>query len=309
MNVHKNPSKSDQIASDNKKISLGITTALFVLIFLTLFFIRFTDSMILNPELMEEGGGGGGDVAVNFGDSDVGMGDNFKNIEPVKTTAKATPQPKASASEILASDNDDAPVVAETRKSSEKPKKTEEPLKPVEKPAPKPSKSTTDALSDLLGGSNKGGDGDDGKAGNKGSRDGDPYARGYNGGGGSGGGKGGGNGTGEGIGSGSGYGGGSGGGRGTGVGNGNYSLGNRKPLSKPKPNYTCNEEGQVAVKIWVDRNGKVTRAQAGDRGTTNGAKCLADQAERAALDTKWETDSDAPETQVGKIIYSFRLTE
>lgn len=294
--------------TNNQKKSLGITSILFVLMFLTLFLIRFTDSMILNPELMEEGGGGGGDVAVNFGDSDYGMGDDFKNLEPVKQTAKAAPQPRASSSEILASDLDDAPVVAETKKTTEKPKK-EEPLKPVEKPAPKPSKATTNAISDLLNGTSTGGDGNDNRAGNKGKANGDPYSNGYNGGGGSGGGKGGGNGTGEGIGSGSGYGGGSGGGRGTGVGNGNYSLGNRKPLSKPKPAYTCNEEGQVAVKIWVDRNGKVTRAQAGDRGTTNGARCLADQAERAAMDTKWETDSDAPETQVGKIIYSFRLTD
>ncbi|WP_191021164.1 energy transducer TonB [Flavobacterium selenitireducens] len=295
--------------TDNQKKSLGITAAVFVLVFLLLAFIKFTDTMILNPELMEEGGGGGGDVAVNFGDSDYGMGDNFKNIEPVKQTAKATPQPKASSNEILASDLDDAPAVIENRKTSEKPKKTEEPLKPVEKPAPKPSKSTTDALSDLLNGSSKGGDGDDNRAGNKGKSDGDPYARGYNGGGGSGGGKGGGNGTGEGIGSGSGYGGGSGSGRGSGTGPGNYSLGNRKALSKPPPKYLCNEEGTVAVKIYVDRNGKVIRAEAGDRGTTNRAKCLADQAERAALDTKWEIDSDAPETQVGKIVYNFKLTD
>jgi len=295
--------------TDNQKKSLGITTAVFALMFFTLFLIKFTDTMILNPELMEEGGGGGGDVAVNFGDSDYGMGDNFKNIEPVKQTAKATPQPRPTSSEILASDLEDAPAVAETRKTTEKPKKNDEPLKPVEKPAAKPSKSTTDALSDLLNGSSKGGDGDDNRAGNKGRADGDPYARGYNGGGGSGGGKGGGTGTGEGIGSGSGYGGGTGGGRGTGVGNGNYSLGNRKPLSKPVPAYNCNEEGVVAVKIYVDRNGKVIRAEAGDRGTTNRAECLASQAERAALNTKWETDGDAPETQIGKIVYNFRLTD
>lgn len=293
--------------TSNQKKSLGITTAVFALIFLTLFLIRFTDTMLLNPEL-EEGGGGGGDVAVNFGDSDFGSGDNFENMETVKAASKSAPQPKATSSEILASDNDDAPVVAEIKKSDVKPKK-EEPIKPVEKPAPKPSKATTNAISDLLNGNSKGGDGNDDRAGNKGKSSGNAYDRGYNGGGGTGGGTGGGNGTGEGLGAGSGYGNGSGGGRGNGVGNGNYMLGNRKPLSKPKPQYLCQEEGQVAVRIWVDRNGRVTKAQAGDRGTTNGAKCLADQAERAAMDTKWETDGDAPETQQGKIIYSFRLTE
>ncbi|WP_395056056.1 hypothetical protein [Flavobacterium sp.] len=45
----------------------------------------------------------------------------------------------------------------------------------------------------------------------------------------------------------------------------------------------------------------------GVKGTTNTAKCLLDQARIAAMNTKWQTSEDAPERQVGKIVYSFSL--
>ena len=184
--------------------------------------------------------------------------------------------------------------------------RTQSEPKPVVKSEPKPSKSTADALSSMLNGANSG-DGNDKTAGNKGKNNGDKNATGYNGGGGSGTGSGGGNGSGQGIGSGSGYG--SGSGSGSGNGNGNYQLGNRKALNKPKPNYTCNEQGIVAVQISVDQNGNVISANPGIRGTTNAAKCLLEQAKIAAMNTKWQADAAAPAKQVGKIIYSFNLTE
>ena len=180
-------------------------------------------------------------------------------------------------------------------------------VKPVVKPAPTPSKSTSDALSNMLNGSSKSGDGDDKVAGNKGKANGDPNATGYNGGGGSGTGSGGGNGSGQGLGSGSGDGNGS--GSGTGNGTGNYQLGNRKELNKPQPHYHCNEEGIVIVQISVDKSGHVISANPGIRGTTNAAKCLLDQAKLAAMNTKWQADDNAPDKQVGKIMYNFKLTQ
>ena len=216
-------------------------------------------------------------------------------------------QPTSSSEkEIIVSENDDAPAIAEVKKPSEKPKKVEV-EKPIVKVVPKPSKSTSDALSNLLNGSNSSGDGDDKEAGNKGKSYGDKNVNGYNGGGGSGTGSGGGNGSGQGIGTGSGYG--SGSGNGVGNGNGNYQLGNRKALSKPQPNYVCDEQGIVVVQISVDQSGKVISANPGIRGTTNAAKCLLDQAKIAALSTRWQSDATAPEKQVGKIIYNFKLTD
>ncbi|HBK71211.1 MAG TPA: energy transducer TonB [Flavobacteriaceae bacterium] len=122
-----------------------------------------------------------------------------------------------------------------------------------------------------------GGDGDDNKAGNKGNPNGDPNASGYYGNGG--------------------------GGKG-----GNYRLGNRRAVTKPKPIYDCNEQGKVVVKISVDKSGRVLTAKGGAKGTTNSAPCLIKRAEAAARKTKFNSDGKAPSKQVGTIIYNFSLS-
>lgn len=286
-----------------EKKSIIITASSFVLLFLLFFFLKFSDSLPL-PEM--EGGGGGGEIAVNFGDSDFGSGDNFDSKEVVTAAPKEVAETPTEEKEIIVSENEEAPAVVEVKKPDTKiEKKVEE--KPVVKPTQKPSKTTSDALSNLLNGSNKEGDGNDKTAGNKGKSNGDTNSKGYNGGGGNGTGSGGGNGSGEGLGTGNGYGTGSGSGKGSG--NGNYQLGNRKALNTPRPKYTCNEEGIVVVQISVDKSGIVTNANPGVRGTTNSAKCLLEQAKIAAMNTKWQSDTSAAETQVGKIIYNFKLTQ
>src|SRR5690606_12191712 len=86
-----------------------------------------------------------------------------------------------------------------------------------------------------------------------------------------------------------------------------YSLGLRKALVKPQLRYNCPEEGKVVVSITVDRSGKVVKAAPGARGTTNAAPCLLEKAREAAMQTRWEADSDAPELQSGQIVYNFQL--
>ncbi len=284
----------------NKKKSIVLTSLLFALLFVLFYWLKLANN---TPISLLEGGGGGGEVAVNFGDSELGSGTNFTSEDAV-TTAAATPE-ESIEDEVLTQENTAETAIIPETQTADKPKKVTEP-KPVVKSEPKPSKSTADALSSMLNGANSG-DGNDKTAGNTGKNNGDKNATGYNGGGGSGTGSGGGNGSGQGIGSGSGYG--SGSGSGSGNGNGNYQLGNRKALNKPKPNYTCNEQGIVAVQISVDQNGNVISANPGIRGTTNAAKCLLEQAKIAAMNTKWQADAAAPAKQVGKIIYSFNLTE
>lgn len=296
------------ISSDKKK-SLLLTTAIYAAIIVLLFFIRFWPPY--NPEnnvALADGGGGGGGVTVNFGDSDLGSGANYKSeVLEVKNEVKQAPAKAVEEEAIISQENSKADETDVVIPVKEKPKKPVPVEKPIQKPVPekpKVSNSTNDALSSILKGSKKGGDGDDKAAGNKGKPGGDLNSKGYYGSGGSGGGTGGGNGTGNGIGTGSGYGAGTGGGSGGGTG---YSLGTRKALSKPAPKYTCNEEGKVVVEISVDQNGKTISATPGVKGTTNTAKCLLDQARIAAMNTKWESDNDAPSKQVGKIIYNFSL--
>lgn len=296
------------ISSDQKK-SLAISSLLYITMLLILFFIRFWPPANLDQLT---GGGGGGGVTVNFGDSDFGSGANYKSkVLEVKNHAKQAPSKTIPDEAILSQENTtEESVVIPTKEKTKKPivvVKKEEP-KPIVVAKPKVSNSTNDALASIMKGSNKGGDGDDKTAGNKGKPNGSLSSNSYYGTGGSGGGTGGGNGTGNGTGtgpgSGSGYGGGSGSGSGGGTG---YSLGNRKAISKPVPKYTCNEEGRVVVEVSVDRNGRTVNAVAGIKGTTNTASCLLDQAKIAAMNTRWDASSNAPERQVGKITYNFNL--
>lgn len=293
---------SSSNSSDQKK-SLLISILLYGTLILILFFIRFWPTTNL-AELT--GGGGGGGVTVNFGDSDLGSGENYKSeVLDVKNQAKQTSTKTNPEEAILSQENSAEESVVIPQKL--RPLKPTPILKEEAKPVvvkQKVSNNTNDALSSIMKGSNKGGDGDDKTAGNKGKSNGSLSSNGYYENGGSGGGTGGGNGTGNGIGTGSGYGSGNGGGFGNGSG---YSLGNRKAISKPSPKYTCDEAGKVVVEVSVDRNGKTIDAIAGIKGTTNTARCLLDQARIAAMNTRWDASSDAPEKQVGKIVYNFNL--
>lgn len=295
---------SSTISSDQKK-SIAISVLIYATLLLILFFIRFWPPA--NLAELNSGGGGGGGVTVNFGDSDLGSGANYKSeVLDVKNQYKPTPTELTPEESILSQDNSSEETVVIPQK--EKPIKPTPVLKEEPKPVvvakPKVSNNTNDALSSILKGSNKGGDGDDKTAGNKGKSNGSLSSTGYYGDGGSGGGTGGGNGTGNGIGTGSGYGAGSGGGSGGGTG---YSLGNRKAISKPKLNSDCINETfiiVVVVEVTVDKNGNTISAIAGVKGSTTKVECLLKQAKIAAENTKWAASSDAPEKQVGKIVYN-----
>jgi hypothetical protein len=291
--------------SKDQKKSLALTVVVYGLLVLLLFFIRFWP-----PANIEEliGGGGGGGIEMNFGDSDYGLGENYKSeVLNVKKTTQVPATASTPDEEIISDDNaiSDAVVVSKKDNTKKSPIETKKDIKPIEE-KPKVSKNANDALANILNG-NKGGDGDDGKSGNKGKANGNLNSNGYYGGG-TGTGSGGGNGSGNGTGNGSGTGSGSGSGNGSGIGSGSgYSLGNRKAVSKPQPDYTCQEQGRVAVQVSVDRNGNTISVTPGVQGTTNTARCLLEQARIAAQNTKWQPDSNAPEKQVGKIIYTFSL--
>lgn len=301
-----------ELSAKEKRKSMAITIVIYALLLLILFFIRFWPPSSDKDLAMLAGGGGGGGVTINFGNSDFGSGKDFQSEElDVKTVKKIAASQTEPEEDIISGENDANEVINIPKKTNPvkvtKPKVKIDP-KPVAETKPKVNKNTNDALSSILGGSKKGGDGDDSHSGNKGKTNGSIGSNDYYGSGGSGGGTGGGNGTGNGTGTGSGSGSGSGGGSGSGSGGGiGYSLGDRKALSKPQPKYTCNEEGKVAVQVTVDKNGNTIAAEAGVKGTTNTASCLLQQAKIAAMNTKWQASANAPDRQVGKIVYNFSL--
>jgi len=226
-------------------------------------------------------------IAVNFGTSTLGSG----QLQPQHNTAQPKPvhqpqqpqevtQPEVK-DDVLTQNNEEAPVIED---KPQKPKPKPKPEKPKPDPKPQPDKNITDILNTVNNApgedtNDSTGEGTDNQSGDKGDVSGDPNASGYYGTGGSGGG-----------------------------GTGNYLLGSRKALSKPKPEYNCNEEGRVVIKIYVNQSGRVTKAVLG-KGSTNNAPCLVDKAIEAAYNTKWEPDSNAPDTQIGKIIFNFKTTE
>ncbi len=293
-----------KLDTKHKKKSFILTVILHVALIFLLFYLS------LNYIVPEEEGG----IAVNFGTTATGSG-NVQPTEPIKSAPTQTTPDEASSvpesaeespeikDEVMTQDLDEAPVIE--KKTKEEPKKKVEDVKkktekkPInkkpskstsekkvekKKPDPKPDKSTLDILNSFSKGTKrdgkeKGGEGDDTSPGDKGNPDGDPNAKSYYG-------------TGKGL-----------------DGDGNYRLGGRKALNKEKFVQDCNESGIVVVKIEVNQSGKVIRATPGVKGTTNSASCLMQPAKRAALATKFNSDSKAPVKQVGTIIYQFKLSE
>jgi TonB family protein len=86
-----------------------------------------------------------------------------------------------------------------------------------------------------------------------------------------------------------------------------FSLSGRSATSLPKPNYPGDDEGIVVVKITVDKNGNVTAAEPGVRGTTIMNQKFWQEAKQAALKAKFNTAPNAEAYQQGTITYRFVL--
>ncbi len=67
------------------------------------------------------------------------------------------------------------------------------------------------------------------------------------------------------------------------------------------------KQGVVVVRIYVNREGTVTSAVAGEQGTTVTDKTLWDNAVAAAKKAKFNVSRNAPESQRGTITYVFNL--
>ncbi|MCF7561211.1 energy transducer TonB [Sabulilitoribacter multivorans] len=267
-------------------------TALIAIILLLLLFVVGTTYM--DPP--EEYG-----VAVNFGNTDFGKG-NIQPKNPVKSEPQEInepPQPEASKAEptassevkeeVLTADNAEEIAIKKQKEAEAKAKaiadakaKAEADRIAKEQREQEEKRKKLDAL---IGGVSKsdgtdsGSEGNDNKAGDKGQLDGDPYAPSYF------------------------------GGQGAGNGGVGYGLNGRGRASYKTIKQDCNESGRVVVRIEVDRNGNVTKAEPGQRGTTNTAQCLLEPAKKIALSHKWPADSKAPAKQIGFVSVNFNLSQ
>ncbi|MDR3350423.1 MAG: TonB family protein [Prevotellaceae bacterium] len=91
------------------------------------------------------------------------------------------------------------------------------------------------------------------------------------------------------------------------LGDPSFSLTGRSIVGEiPHPEYSQNLQGRVVVEISVDREGQVTSAKAGVKGSTVSNAALWNAAKEAALKTRF-TSSPTELVQYGTITYVFRL--
>jgi TonB family protein len=194
----------------------------------------------------------------------------------------ATPEPEPQEEEYLVQDIEEAPVIE--KKKEEPKKKLPEPVKPkpepvkeVVEPQPEPQPQVNpkamfkgSSTSTTQGGQ----EGITGQPGDQGNPNGKPGVENY-----------------EGT-----------GGAGDGI---SFSLGGRGSLKLYKPSYDSKEQGKVVVTIKVDRQGNVTSAKPGAKGTNVSDQSLWNVAMDAALRSKFSPDPNAPDFQTGTITYNF----
>lgn len=83
-----------------------------------------------------------------------------------------------------------------------------------------------------------------------------------------------------------------------------YDLEGRKAVHLPIPAYKGFGGGDVAVAIYVNRSGKVIKAQVIESASSKD-KSLWQWAEKAALRSKFNRSDSAPDPQKGSIVYRF----
>ena len=86
-----------------------------------------------------------------------------------------------------------------------------------------------------------------------------------------------------------------------------FNLGGRTVSELKKPIYESQVQGTVVVTIRVNRYGNVINATPGAKGSTTTSGYLYARAKQAALQTTFDANPNAPEFQIGTIVYNFRL--
>lgn len=268
--------------------SAFLTIAIHAALFLILLFTLMTTTI---PPFPEAGGGGG--VLVNIGTLEEASGDvqpmseNIsKNPVPVKVKAPSTQEENVATQET-----EKSPIAKENKvvKKHISPVKTE--TKTEIKPKVEPVKrSDPNALYQGKTTASKSQGTGVGK-GDQGDPTGDPLSKytGKNG-----------NGTG-------GLGNGTGEGPGTGPGKGgiSFSLAGRHMVRTPQINDRSQETGKVVVDITVDKDGNVTAAIPGGRGSTTTSSLLFKLAKDAAMKAKFNAANDEADIQKGTISFVF----
>lgn len=247
-------------------------TALFHALLLLIFFLMALRTPLPLPG--EEG------VEVNLGYTDVGMGQVQQPVTQPASSPAPRPEPTQQREEIATQQTEESVALPSSRDNRVEPRP--QPVRPepvtTPQPEPEPEQPRVDPRAIYRGRPNDAqtgqSEGATGQPGDQGRPDGSPTSPSYDGSGGAG----------DGI---------------------SFSLTGRSATYLPKPDYPSREQGRVVVTIWVDREGRVVRAQPGAQGTTTADPALRKAAEEAALRARFSANPSAPDEQRGTITYVF----
>jgi outer membrane biosynthesis protein TonB len=238
-----------------------------------------------SPVKQEDGTGG---ILVNYGTVDEGMGSDYMSTEepsvaenanktkPDKVTPAPPTEEKAqtdnSDKNVVTQNTEDAPEVTANSKTPSPTVATQPTTKTVTKP-------TVNQNALYKGKTNNGtgeGDGTGSTPGNQGKTTGTTLTNNYN---------------------------------GTGSGNGGNLTGmpSRNFTSKPAVGDDGRHTGKIVVDIRVDKDGNVVYARAGARGTTITDQSLLSKCEDAVKNSKLNALENAPETQIGTVVFVFKV--
>jgi TonB family protein len=227
-------------------------------------------------------------ILINFGDSDEGFGQvepqysESAQEESSEESQESIPETSSSESDdgSITQDYEDAPAVKEQGEKKEETKETE--TEKIKEETPEVKEERTVNENALFPGRNRNSDNNSSEGetegqGNQGSTTGSVDSKNHT------------------------------GGESMGTNGTSFSLAGRNPESLPKPEYKYQIEGKVVVEITVDKNGNVTDAVPGVKGSTTLDANLLSAAKKAALKAKFDKKPDAPAYQKGTITYFFRL--
>ncbi|WP_158824991.1 energy transducer TonB [Mucilaginibacter lacusdianchii] len=236
------------------------------------------------PPKEEDGTGG---ILVNYGTVDEGMGSDYMSTEepsvaehanhtkPDKVTpAPPTEQPtptENTSKDVVTQNTEDAPEITANKKPSANVATQQE----VSKTPPKPSVNQNALYKGKTNNGTGAGDGTGSTPGNQGKTTGTTLTNNYN---------------------------------GTGSGNGGNLSGmpQRSFVSKPSVSDNGRHDGKIVVDIRVDKDGNITYARGGARGTTITDQDLIDKCEDAAKRARINSSESAPDMQQGTIVFVFK---
>lgn len=258
---------------DKKDKTISAISTLVIMLFCILL-CSWLGFKLPNPPIEEEGMGVAGEVLgeiEGFGNNDQATFDDNS----------ATASPSSNTPDDSYTTGAEPTPVAKTTKTEEKPKPTTNPE--TTKPNPNPNPATTETPQPTTNPNatfrgRRNGNGGEGKgtatgSGQAGSPDGTQGAQG-----------------------------------GSGKGNGaGFSLGGRSLRGTlPVPVYTSSKDGDVTVRIKVDRNGNVIDAEFTPKGSKNYDQSMVNAAIEAARKAHFNADPNATEYQYGTVTYKFR---